>query len=132
MKNLTRISDSEWQVMRVIWDQPSITATDVFHQLSDSNEWSQKTVNTFLTRLESKGVLGSEKIGRLKHYTALVSESQCQQKESEFFLKKVFRGKVGPALLHFAEQETLSEDDIAQLRKLIDSSTSSSSTKTKE
>ena len=125
MKILTRISDSEWQVMSVIWDHPALTSTEICTRLSDSNEWSQKTVNTFLSRLESKGVLDSEKIGRVKHYTALVSENQCQQKESEFFLKKVFRGKVGSALLHFAEQEDLTEEDIAKLRELIDSPKSS-------
>ncbi len=120
MKNLTRISDSEWQVMRVIWDTPNLTATDVCAQLSEATDWNQKTVNTFLSRLESKGALTSDKIGRVKHYRALASETECQQQESSFFLKKVFRGKVGPALLHFVEREHLSADDIERLRKLID------------
>jgi len=125
MKNLTRISDSEWQVMRVIWDTPNLPATEICSRLSDAAEWSQKTVNTFLSRLESKGALISEKIGRVKHFRAIVSESECQQQESDFFLKKVFRGRVGPALLHFVEREDLSEADIEQLRKLIDQPTNS-------
>ena len=78
MKNLTRISDSEWQVMRVIWDTANITAKELCAKLPSSYDWSQKTVNTFLSRLESKGILS----------------------------KKVFRGKVGPALLHLLDLMT--------------------------
>jgi len=120
MKSLNRISDSEWSVMRVIWDHPGSTASEVLPKIDPAFNWSQKTVNTFIARLEKKGALKSDKIGRVKHYYALLSEAQCQRSESEFFLKKVFQGKVGPALLHFAENEDLSDEEIQQLRKLID------------
>ena len=119
MKKQIRISDSEWHIMRVLWDHPSITSGDVYSKLSPSLEWSQKTVNTFLARLESKGIITADKIGRLKHYSACLTESECQKHESEFFLKKVFRGKASAALLHFVKREDLTDADIEVLRKLI-------------
>jgi BlaI family penicillinase repressor len=36
------------------------------------------------------------------------------------FLKKVFRGEVAPLMLHFIENEDLSEDDIDELKQLLD------------
>lgn len=119
MRTLNRITDSEWNVMRVIWVQPGLTASEILPLLDPSLNWSQKTVNTFLARLDKKKVLKSEKMGRVKHYEAILSESECQSSESQFFLKKVFQGRVGPALLHFAENEELTDDDINKLRDLI-------------
>lgn len=120
MKKNNRISDAEWQVMRVIWDQPGLAASEVLNALSSSSNWSQNTVNTFLVRLEKKGIISSKKLGRIKHYEAIASELKCQRAEGEFFLKKVFKGKVGPALLHFVKNEQLSEDEIAKLHNEID------------
>lgn len=123
MKKNKRISDSEWNIMRVVWDHPNLPASEVLTHLPSSLIWSQKTINTFLARLEKKGVIGASKIGRVKHYKACLSESECQRTESEFFLKKVFQGKVGPALLHFVENEELSADEMTKLRELINKPT---------
>ncbi|MCG8526006.1 MAG: BlaI/MecI/CopY family transcriptional regulator [Opitutales bacterium] len=125
MKSPQRISDSEWQVMRVIWECPGLHAIDIHSRLDASLEWSQKTVNTFLARLEKKLVIRSEKIGRMKHYHPEVSEEECQQAESSQFLEKVFRGNAGMALLHFAENEELSDEEVQKLREIIDKSSKS-------
>ena len=54
-----RISESEWIVANIVWDHPGLTATEVLERLPAGVEWKQKTVNTFLTRLAEKGVLGT-------------------------------------------------------------------------
>jgi BlaI family penicillinase repressor len=114
-----RISDSEWEVMKAVWDHEPLTAVEVLKQLSH-DQWKQKTVNTFLTRLEAKGVIRSERVGRANVYRSLMSEEQCRGMEVSQFLKKVFRGEVAPLMLHFIENEDLSEDDIDELKQLLD------------
>lgn len=114
-----RISDSEWEVMKAVWDHEPLTAVEVLRQLPH-DQWKQKTVNTFLTRLEAKGVIRSERVGRANLYRSLMSEEQCRGMEGSQFLKKVFRGEVAPLMLHFIENEDLSEGDIAELKQLLD------------
>jgi len=114
-----RISDSEWEVMKAVWDHEPLTAVEVLRQLPH-DQWKQKTVNTFLTRLEAKGVIRSERVGRANVYRSLMSEEQCRGMEGSQFLKKVFRGEVAPLMLHFIENEDLSEGDIAELKQLLD------------
>ena len=92
--NTPRISDSEWEVMKAVWDHEPLTAVEVLKQLPH-DQWKQKTVNTFLTRLETKGVIRAERVGRANVYRSLMSEKQCRGIEGSQFLKKVFRGK-GP------------------------------------
>jgi len=118
MSQSPKISDAEWEVMKVIWDHAPMTSTEVLKSLPHDN-WKQKTVNTFLARLEQKGVLSSRREGRANVYSALLSESACRNSEGSHFLSKVFRGEVAPMMLHFIENEDLSENELEELRSLL-------------
>ena len=117
--NIPRISDSEWEVMKAVWDHEPLTAVEVMKQLPH-DQWKQKTVNTFLTRLKTKGVIRAERVGRANVYRSLISERQCRGMEGSQFLKKVFRGEVTPLILHFIENEDLLEKDIAELTQMFE------------
>ena len=119
MSNSPRISDAEWEVMKALWDHEPMTAVDVLARLSH-DLWKQKTVNTFLVRLEAKGVVKSKREGRANVYRSLLSESECRRAEGSQFLSKVFRGEVAPMMLHFIENEELSGDDIDELRRILE------------
>jgi BlaI family transcriptional regulator, penicillinase repressor len=119
MLKAPRISDAEWEVMKALWDHEPMTAVDVLARLPH-DLWKQKTVNTFLVRLEAKGVVASKREGRANVYCSLLSENECRRVEGSQFLSKVFRGEVAPMMLHFIENEDLSGDDIDELRRLLD------------
>ncbi len=119
-----QLSDAEWIVMNLIWDLQPIEASHVITALGADNGWSDATVKTMLHRLVKKGVLTTEQIGKRYRYTAAVRRSACVRKASRSFLDRVFGGDAAPALLHFAKTAKLSDDDLAQLRALLDSKTS--------
>lgn len=119
METGPKISDAEWEVMKVVWDHAPMAATEVLERLPH-DQWKQKTVNTFLARLEAKGVVESHREGRANVYKALLSESECRRVEGSHFLSKVFRGKVAPMMLHFIENEELSNEELQELRKLLE------------
>lgn len=114
-----KISSSEWEVMNVVWEKAPITAAKVFSGLPADHGWKQKTVNTFLTRLVDKGVLQVTKEDNVNVYTPLLRRAACIARESENFLHRVFQGAAGPLMLHFCEQEDLSDEEIRQLQKLL-------------
>jgi BlaI family penicillinase repressor len=119
MAKTPKISPAEWEVLNVVWDRASATAPEVYESLSSETGWHQKTVNTFLTRLAEKGILTIRREGKANVYTPKLSREQCVRRESESFLQRVFRGASGPLLAHFCEEADLSDDEIAQLRKLL-------------
>ena len=119
MPDAPKISDSEWEVMKALWDHEPMTAVEVLARLPH-DQWKQKTVNTFLVRLETKGVITSERAGRANVYRTFYTEKECRRFEGSQFLSKVFRGQVAPMMLHFIENEELSESDIDMLKKLLD------------
>lgn len=119
MEKGPKISDAEWEVMKVVWDHAPLAATDVLERLPH-DQWKQKTVNTFLARLEAKGVIESSREGRANVYRALLSEGECRRVEGSHFLSKVFRGKVAPMMLHFIENEELSDKELQDLKEILD------------
>ena len=99
--NAPRISDSEWEVMKAVWDQEPLTAVEVL-KLLPHDQWKQKTVNTFLTRLEAKGVIRSERVGRANVYRSLMSEEACRGNGRESVSEESFprRGGSSDAAFH--------------------------------
>lgn len=111
------ISDSEWLVASVVWEEGGLTATQIAERLT--TKWKLKTVNTFLTRLVGKGVLLAERDGRAFRYTARIPKEQCVRAESESFVKRVFGGAVAPMLAHFCEATDLTEEEVNELRQIL-------------
>jgi BlaI family penicillinase repressor len=120
MKNEPRISDAEWQVMKVLWERAPRTTNEVVEALAPSTRWKPKTIMTLLSRLVKKGALGFEKQGRTHVYTPLVAEADCVQAESRSFLERVYGGAVKPMLVSFLEGAELSEAEIEELKRILE------------
>src|SRR5882757_973260 len=110
MKAVPRISDAEWEVLGVLWKQSPLTAQEVFAALAD-RAWKLTTVRTFLTRLESKGVVAALQGPDGKEFSPRFDRETCIRDASRSFLDRVFDGATGALLLHFAKSERLSAAD---------------------
>jgi BlaI family penicillinase repressor len=121
MKRIPRISETEWEVMKVIWEQGPMTAAMVMEQLRKQDpEWHPKTLKTLLGRLVRKGALDYEVQGRAYLYRAVYPEAECVAAVSESFLRRVFGGGLKPMLAHFIESKRLSQGEIKDLRRILD------------
>ncbi len=115
-----RITDAEWDVMDVVWDDHPIAAQDVSKRLERSRGWTETTVKTLLSRLVQKGALEFERVGKRFLYEPAISRQQAITRESRTFLDRVFRGEASPLLSHFVKHGKLSSQEIVELRKLLD------------
>ncbi|WP_144392097.1 BlaI/MecI/CopY family transcriptional regulator [Pleionea sediminis] len=113
------ISESEFKVMRILWQQAPCSAKTVVSELEDSSDWKEKTIKTLLNRLLNKGIITYEKNGREYLYSPLIEQEQYQKEASKNFLSQVFDGKLSAFVSQFAKKETLSTDEIKQLKKVI-------------
>ena len=120
MKGVPRISESEWQVMRVVWGKAPRTANEVVEELAASTTWKPKTIKTLLNRLVKKKALGFKKKGKAYHYYPLSEEAECVRAESHSFLRRVYGGALMPMLANFIQDQGLSPEEIAELRHILD------------
>lgn len=116
---LPSISGAEWTVMRVLWERGPATANAVVQALEGAMHWKPKTVHTLLRRLTDKGALDYEKTGREFVFRPLLNERDCQLAESRSFLDRVFGGAVAPMVAAFVEQEKLTPEEIAELKRIL-------------
>ncbi|NLY82813.1 MAG: BlaI/MecI/CopY family transcriptional regulator [Clostridiales bacterium] len=120
MKEVPQISDAEWKVMKIVWDKPPYTAKQVIEELSSSSDWQPKTVKTLLSRLVKKGVLGYDTQDRSYLYYPLFKEEECIREESYSFLERVYNGSLNLMLTNFIKEGELTEDEIDELKKILD------------
>ncbi len=120
MKNLPQISDTEWQVMKIIWASAPITANEVIEKLEGVTLWKPKTIKTLIGRLVRKKAIAFNKDGRIYVYYPLVAENECVKAESRSFLDKVYGGALNMMFANFLEEQDLSREDIEELKRILD------------
>ena len=120
MKELPKISEAEYEIMRLIWDKHPISTNDVVANFENISDWSPKTVQTLLSRLVKKGAAGYEKKGRVFVYSPLIDEGEYVKSESRSFLKRFYNGALNSMVLSFVENGELSDDDITELERILD------------
>jgi BlaI family penicillinase repressor len=122
MKKIPRISETEWEVMKVVWKDAPCSASQIIASLNQGGtSWHPKTVTAFLNRLVKKKALGFKLDGRAYLYHPLARESECAEAASHSFLERVFGGALKPMLAHFVTHEKLSREEIRELKKLLES-----------
>ena len=73
-----------------------------------------------LHRLVKKQALTFDRVGKRYLYRAVVRRRDCIRQESRSFVDRVFGGEAAPALLHLVKYSKLTDDEFAELRRLID------------
>ncbi len=119
MGNIQQISDSELEIMRIIWlNKGSVLFADIITKINEQDKpWKTNTVLTFLSRLVEKEMLMIKKRGRLNEYIALVSESEYMAEQTRSFLDKIYSGNAKTLVSSLLQQDYLTSDDFAELNK---------------
>lgn len=119
MDKIQAISDSEKEIMNIIWENGgSILLTSLLEILDTKNRnWKRTTVQTFLTRLIEKNILTYRKNGRNSEYIALLSEDEYMVEQTKLFLHKVYNGNVKNLVSTLLQQGSLTSDDFEELKK---------------
>jgi predicted transcriptional regulator len=113
------ISKTEFEVLDVLWEQYPATASEIIHRLNQNKHWHEKTVKTLLSRLVKKHVVDFEKQQRSYLYFPLVERSTYTETESKSLVSRLFGGKVAPLVAGFANSDSLSKEDVHELKSLI-------------
>ncbi|MEJ2705525.1 MAG: BlaI/MecI/CopY family transcriptional regulator [Sedimentisphaerales bacterium] len=120
MKKIPKISEAEWEVMKVLWKSSPMTANDIVEKLIRRTSWKRETIRTLINRLVQKKALGFKKKGRQYDYFPLVSETQCVKAETKSFLSRLGSNAIEPMLVAFVEGKNLSPEKIARLKRILD------------
>ena len=90
-----RLPDAELEVMLAVWkcDPPATTAR-LSRLIGPDRRWKTPTLISFLDRLQTRGFLRAEKVGREYVYTPLVDRNAYVAELSRSFFERVHGGSV--------------------------------------
>ena len=126
------IPDSELDVLKVLWDRNQATVREVLETLrSAGRQWSYATVATLIDRLETKGVVTSDRSQLAFVYRPVVSNQEVRQKRVSSLVDKLYQGEPGLLVLHLLKSHPLDPRQAKEVRALLEEMAGEKATKKK-
>ncbi len=117
---MRRLPDAELEVMQALWAcEPPVSRADLEPILEKTHPMATTTLLTLLSRLEEKGFLTAEKVGRGKCYRPAVSQKEYLAAQSRRFVEKLCGGSMS-AFASALCDSGLSKEDLSELRDLLE------------
>ncbi|MEK6644583.1 MAG: BlaI/MecI/CopY family transcriptional regulator [Planctomycetota bacterium] len=111
---------SELEVLKVLWDVGPSTVRDVLTHLHErGRRLAYTTVLTFLSRLEQKGYVTSNKSEPAYVYKAKVSRERVTRSRVRSLLHELYDGAAGALVLQLMQSERLSPEELLELQALL-------------
>ena len=118
------IPDSELDVLKVLWDRGQATVREVLETLRTAGrQWSYATVATLLDRLETKGVITSDRSELAFVYKPKITTQEVRQKRLNSLVDKLYEGEPGLLVLHLLKSHPLDASQAKEVRAVLEEMT---------
>ena len=111
--------DREFELLRWVATNGPTTVGEATETYGAEQELSRSTVQTMLERLHRKGHLRRERLHGVYHYSSPVGSGELLRRRVGRFVERALDGSVAPFVAYLAEQEELSDQELAELEALI-------------
>ena len=110
--------DSELKIMDLIWENEPISAKEISLLAEERIGWNKNTTYTIIKKLVAKGVIERKDPGFI--CTARISRDSVGRAETKTLIDKVFGGSKKALFSALLEDETLSREELDELRAMIE------------
>ena len=100
----------------IIWENEPISSTELAKKSEAVFQWKKSTTYTVLKRLCEKGIFQNQN-GTV---TSLLNKDAFSALQSEKFVENTFAGSLPQFINAFASRKSLTAEEIAQIRQMID------------
>jgi BlaI family transcriptional regulator, penicillinase repressor len=121
MGNQAGLSDSERDVLRVLWERGPGTVREIKEVLAGrGRRWAYTTVATLLQRLVVKQYAASDPSTVPHVYRATVSREELLGRRLQDAADELCDGRAAPLVLALVQGGRFSPEELARLRRLLD------------
>ena len=121
MKPTKRLPDAEFEIMHIIWQNtPPISTNQIISHLDSGKTWKPQTVLTLLVRLIDKGFLHSEKNGKERTYSPLISQKDYLSIETNSFFDRLHSNSIRSLVNTLYDGKKLTSEEIADLKNWLE------------
>ena len=115
-------TNSELEILQVIWRKGSCTVRDVNEQLINdkSAQIGYTTTLKLMQIMHEKGLLERETSSRSHIYNALISQSATSQNLLDTLIDTVFNGSAAQLVMQALSKKNSSREEIEMIKKYLD------------
>ncbi|HAZ13206.1 MAG: transcriptional regulator [Bdellovibrionales bacterium GWA2_49_15] len=120
IKEEKMLTETELELINILWKMGEGTVAEVMQNLPKERDLAYTSVSTILRILEQKKVLKARKEGRGHVYIPLLSKEEYEGRTLRHVVDHVFDGTPMALAKQFINTVSLSKEELAELKKLID------------
>ena len=112
-----RLGVVENRFAELIWTHEPLTSGELVKLCAKELEWKKSTTYTVLKKLCDRGIFQNQD-GLV---TSVLSQKEFQSRQSRRFVEDTFSGSLPAFIAAFAEGGELSDQELLEIRRMIDS-----------
>ncbi len=117
---LSKPTDSELEILHVLWEHGPSTVRQVFEHLSRGRDLGYTTALKLMQIMHEKGLITRTEEGRSHVYAAQLTEADAQRDLLNRFVDTAFRGSAMKLVMQALGDSKASKDELDEIRRLLD------------
>jgi BlaI family transcriptional regulator, penicillinase repressor len=120
-KEMVNISETELDVLKVLWEHGPGTVREINEILSrQGRRWAYNTALTLLHRLKAKGYVASDETDMAHVFRPTVSRDKLLKRRLKDLANQLCEGTATPLVQALVEGTRFTPEEIQQFRQLLD------------
>ena len=115
-KIIPRLAEGELEILQMLWRENAVTILEAQNALNLPIGYT--TVQTRLNRLVKKGVVKKTAVRPARYMPSITCE-EVHAKDLDTLVNRVSGGRVAPLVAHLINRESVSAEEIRELKALI-------------
>ncbi len=120
MNKQVKPTESELEILRVLWERGEATVREVHEELSKTKDAGYTTTLKLMQIMLDKELLWRDERQRTHVYEPRLTEEETQRQLVGDLLERAFGGSAEKLVMRALDAKRVSRKELAQIRKLLD------------
>jgi len=120
MNKKNQIGKAEMVILHYVQDHHPVSVREVADYMAETNGKARTTVLTVMERLRKKRHLKRAKVDGVYHYSPRIPRKDLMQNLIGSFVDETLGGSLCPFVTYLTEKADLTEDELKELKHLVD------------
>lgn len=116
----TKPTESELEILRVLWERGEATVRDVHEELSKTKDAGYTTTLKLMQIMHEKGMVKRDESNKTHKYVPLISREKTQKQFVGKMIDTLFQGSSSQLVMQALGNHKASKEELDEIQKLID------------
>lgn len=120
MENKIKPTESEMEILQILWEKESCTVRDVHEILEKNKDAGYTTTLKLMQIMHEKGLVDRDTSSKTHIYRPLVNQQKTEQHLVRKMIDNVFNGSASRMVMQALGNHNASDDEIESIKKYLD------------